>query len=260
MTFSPDHRLPPPYGRDEHIDRSQETYQPSPHASRVTPPSGKVAPDGKRSYPQPARSSKLLVWGGIGVAAAAVTAGSILGVRAIVDAVSGNDEDDAVEAARRRAKARRRHGQPRPMPRNAFSGPRDGGVRDGGQRVARDDGERTAARDEARREERERIERERRRARATAQRPGFSTQVEDVARTIRNTLGTVTAAIEGFRSVSGQAGSIMNEFRGAADTVRTMFDSDQARAATPPRKPRQPAQDMVDLRDQEPRQQRTHRL
>lgn len=255
MTFSPDHRLPPPYGRDEQIDRSQETYQPSPHASRVTPPSGKVAPDGKRAYPQPALSSKLLVWGGIGVAAAAVTAGTILGVRAVVDAVSGSDKDDAVEAARRRAKARRRHGQPRPMPRNAFSGPRDGALR-----VARDDGERTAARDEARREERERIERDRRRARAAAQRPGFSAQVEDVARTIRNTLGTVTAAIEGFRSVSGQAGSIMNEFRGAADTVRTMFDSDQARPANPPRKPRQPAQGMVDLRDQEPRQQRTHRL
>ncbi|AXC49103.1 hypothetical protein DRW48_04860 [Paracoccus suum] len=262
MTFTPDDtRNPPHYRHGEGIDRSQETYEPSPHPSRRTPPSGKVTPNGKRAYPRPSQSAKLLIWGGMGVAAAALTAGTILGVRAVVDAIAGDEHDDEIEAARRRARARGRFGRgPRPMPRNSFTGPRDSGSHDFSPRTARDDGEHTAARDAARREERAWIEQQRRRARA-AHRPSvagdFSNQIEDVTRTIRNALGTVTAAIEGFRSVSGQAGSILNEFRGAADTVRTMFDNN---AAHPARPRAREADEMVDLRDRDPSQSRTHRL
>lgn len=92
------------------IDRSQESYEPSPYESRAIPPSGDVSPDGTRAYPAPSLTAKVVTYGGAAVAAAALTAGGVLAVRKIADMVSGNDHlhrraDDAAERARARVYA-----------------------------------------------------------------------------------------------------------------------------------------------------------
>ena len=66
--------IPQGGGLGRPVDRRQETYQPSGHASRPIPPHGDVSPDGRRVWPQPSMTSRVLVYGGMGIAAAAATA------------------------------------------------------------------------------------------------------------------------------------------------------------------------------------------
>lgn len=255
MTFNPaDDPASPlnPATRDtrlsgDRIDRSQETYEPSPHASRRIPPSGDVSHDGKRIYPQPGLSSRILVWGGIVAAAAAATAGGILAVRTVVDGIAGSDEDDAVEAARQRARARARNGKAPKLPRNTHAGPKRRGPRP--ERNAEthlaprfaemDEGEREAVRSrdrDLREADRRRIEQQRQAARTRGTRPrpatagklgfldGLNTSIADVTRSIEAVVGAVTVAVEGFKGVAGQAGGIVKDFHDAADNVKSMLD------------------------------------
>lgn len=222
----------------DRIDRSQETYEPSPHASRYIPPSGDVSEDGKRIYPQPSLSSRILVWGGIVAASAAATAGAVLAVRTVVDGVAGTDEDDAVEEARNRARARARKGRPPKLPRNSYAGRKRPSLAPRFAALSEDEREAIRERDRERAEaDQSEIERQRRRARS-GNRPrrrapaprkvgllaGANQSIADVTETVGAAVATIAAAVEGFRSVAGQAGSIMTEFREAADTVKTMFD------------------------------------
>ncbi|MRX49084.1 hypothetical protein GI374_01250 [Paracoccus sp. S-4012] len=227
------------------IDRRQETYRPSPYPPRGVPPSGDVSPDGTRPWPRTSLTSKVLVYGGIGIAAAAATAGAVLAVRAVVDAISGDDDDeDRVEEARERARRRQRSR----MPRNAYA-PRGRTPRYavGGFNEPEED--------------QERFERARSapRRRPPPQRPMGAGLLDDVNHTVadmtdgvRNLLDTVNAAVKGFQSVAGQAGGIMDEFHNAADTVRSMLDTaapDRQRRPRPATA-RPSRRDVVDLRDE----------
>lgn len=245
------------------VDRSDETYEPSPFEARRTVPSGRVSPDGKRAWPRPSLTSKILVYGGMGIVAAAATAGAVLGVRAIVHGIAGSDEDDAVEAARQRARARRsapRGSQfgPRPSPASRFAG------------SAPADDDRRAERERAERARTERMRREAARRHAASSLLGSDSVIDGVSETVasvtggvRDVLATVTAAIEGFRAVAAQASGVMGDFNRAADEVKSMLEpvvgkrptgSDRRRAAGQP--------EVVDLRDHETAAQdaRAHRL
>lgn len=244
------------------VDRSNETYEPSPHAPRRTIPSGEVSLDGKRAWPKPSLTSRILVYGGMGVVAAAVTAGAVMAVRAVVDSVTGDDEDDAVEAARQRARARR-SGGPRPPqlgPRRSQAMGFAGGGGGGDRRADQD------------RAERMRREAARRRS-ASSQDSGslvdaVNDTVDSVTGGVRDVLATVTAAIEGFRSVAAQAGDVMADFNRTADQVKAMIEPATPKGRTDKRRAepgsyaRPAKKDVVDLREDESDAQdtRSHRL
>lgn len=60
-------------------DHPPHGFRPSgPDESRRIPPHGPVSPDGRHAWPQPSRASRLIVYGGVALAAAGLTAGAVL--------------------------------------------------------------------------------------------------------------------------------------------------------------------------------------
>ncbi|MFI0395443.1 hypothetical protein [Paracoccus jiaweipingae] len=180
--------------------RASAPYRPSHLDPRRVIPSGDLAPDG-RPYPAPSLTARILVWGGIGVAAAAATAGTILAARKIADAVSGGDDDrrrdDAsLDAAHQRLSARSL------------------------ARIEAEERARAAARAGARRR--------------VAQ-PSFLREVRDTTQGLSGGLlgliGSLNAAVTGFRAVAQQASGIIREFSDSADSVRHILDRQDQRAA-----------------------------
>lgn len=222
------------------VDRSQETYTPSSRRPRRVPPSGDVSYDGSRPWPRPALSSKLLVWGGIGVAAAAASAGAVLGVRAILG--RGDDEEEAaLEEARERARRRssgtssstgtstRRSGllrrssaRPRrPASAQPVPPPRPAGIAD----------------EPVRSERRPRPGPARARSGrgATGMLDNVNQTIQEMSSGVRTLLDTVNAAMSGFRSVAQQASGVVGEFREAADSIRSaMHSGPDGHRAEPP--------------------------
>ena len=64
---------------------------PGPVESRRIPPHGDVSPDGSHPWPRPSRGAKWLVWGGTGLVAATLTAGTVIAARHLIDLVSDDD-------------------------------------------------------------------------------------------------------------------------------------------------------------------------
>ncbi|WP_299359232.1 hypothetical protein [uncultured Paracoccus sp.] len=241
------------------IDRSQEVYEPSPYAPRRSLPHGNVSLDGDRAYPTPSLTSKVLVWGGAAVAAAAVTAGSVLAVRKVADLVTGNDEldrgaDRAADKAREQyyeSSRRRPHGSLAPR----FAG------------MSEDERERM--RERQRRREAE-MEQHTRGIRAQAGRPSrrprppqmsLIDEIEHTAQRLSNgaesVVGSLSAAMAGFRQVAQQAQGVMQEFHSTADQIRSMVSTDASgdgdrqgrRSADAGSFRRTRRNDVVDLRD-----------
>lgn len=195
------------------VDRSQETYRAAPYESRRVPPSGKVSPDGRSAYPAPSTGAKIVTLGGAAIAAAALTAGGVLAVRKIADMVSGNDRldrraDDAAERARERVYDDAR-GQPRAKPRAS------------GHDHAAPASSRTDRAPAPRR----------------APPPRRQNFVEDVEQTaqrlnggILGVIGSIGAAITGFRTVAAQAEGVVREFHATADSIRHFLDENAERA------------------------------
>lgn len=161
-------------------------------------PSGKVSPDGKQAWPEPTLTSKVLVLGGAGIAAAALTAAAILATRKVAGMIAGGDEHPVARPRRPQPAASRpqgmmsRPGDDRPpMPRRPSAGPRPNMAQ------------------------------------------GLVQQADDITRSLTSVLNTVTGAVAGFRGVAAQASTIIREFGDAADTVRGFLEdrSGQARAA-----------------------------
>ncbi len=61
----------------------------SPYPSQRIPPHGDVSPDGTRAWPRPSLAAKIVVWGGVGLAAAAAVAGTGL----LVQKIGGSPEN-----------------------------------------------------------------------------------------------------------------------------------------------------------------------
>lgn len=234
--------VPPSVPFGEPIDRSQETYRPSPYPSQKPLPHGRVSPDGRRAWPEPSLTSRVLVWGGAAIAAAALTAGGILAVRKVADMVTGNDEidrdaDRAAEQARERVwKAARGEHDPEPPrdhPRRRAEQPRE--------RMRAPSSDRPTGP---------------RGPRRSSQPSSFLGEIEQTAQRmthgIQGVASALSSAVAGFRSVAGQAESVVREFTATADQIRSLLGS----AGTPPakakprddfRRPRKSA--VVDLRD-----------
>lgn len=209
-----------------------------PQSSRRIPPSGDVSPDGKRSYPRPSRTAKWAVWGGTGIAAAALTAGAVLAVRHVVDLLSDDDRHGGRHDGGPR---RHRHGpghgprgrhdeQDRYRPR--MQPPTDTEKRSTARRfVGEDPAERQFVRpdhDEP--------------ARRPAPRRSLMTEIEDNAQSLTGTLDgvmrSVSSALTGFQSVARQARGVMHEFGDVAELARGIFQGDgraPARRSAPPR-------------------------
>lgn len=206
--------------------------------SRRIPPHGDVSPRGDRVWPRPSMTAKVLVYGGTALGVAAATAAGVLAVRKVADLVSGNDALDrkaeraaeqAAEQARAQVYAAAR------APRFAIPA------------APAPDREEMRARARAKMREdaiaRRRLREKTRmpppsggaRAARAAQPPrrrGLLDEIESNARrmtrTIDDVVGSVGAAVAGFCRVAGQADSVMREFGGAADQLRSFFGGGHA--------------------------------
>lgn len=259
--------IPQSGGLGRPVDRRQERYQPSGRAARRVPPHGDVSPDGSRVWPQPSMTSRVLVYGGAAVAAAAATAGAVLAVRKVADLVTGDDDlhrhaDDEAERARARVydEGRNRPTSGRRTPPHMVAmreREREAMRARARARMREDEAERGRIRSDARHTRDE--SRKSRRPRPGIQPMSFLDDVEHTAQRLTRTVNEVVtglgAAVAAFRSVAAQAQGVMRDFHGAADQVRSFLDTNQGADAkpTPRRDPyrRPPRRDVVDLRDPE---------
>lgn len=267
--------IPERGGLGRPVDRRQETYQPSGHASRPIPPHGDVSRKGDRIWPQPSMTSRVLVYGGAAIAAAAATAGTVLAVRKVADLVTGNDDldrdaDRAAEKARVRVydEARGRYAAPRMA---AMSEREREDMRARARaRMRQDDAERDRLRTDAQAGRHggsrpPRPQKGERRRPSQPRRPfqpmGFLDDVEHTAqrltRTVNEVVSGLGAAVAAFRSVASQAQDVMHEFGDTANQVRSFLGTvgggagQETGRSTPRRDPyRRPSRsDVVDLRD-----------
>ncbi|MDO5646574.1 hypothetical protein [Paracoccus sp. (in: a-proteobacteria)] len=174
----PDHKIAAPYA-----------YRRMP--SSKVPPSGAVTRDGRHAKPEPALTTKLLLWGGVGAGVLGATMGALMIARRVADAVDGD---------------------PRP-PHSARAAQGHHGV----QRLAPNP---------VHQDERARDEMRRRVATPRPRRGNMAQDLTDTATDLTNGLtGMVTAitgAFHAFRSVSQQANGIVSEFAAAADELRSI--------------------------------------
>lgn len=257
------------------VDRRPEHYQPSPYNPRRIIPSGDVNTYGTRSTAEPSTAAKVVVWGGAGLITAAATAAAILTVRKVADLVTGNDDidRDAEHAARKarervwdnardgKTKPRRKSDRPHAPAFADMSERERGDVRHRADlRLEQDDAERARQREQARRT--------RRPAKPAPRHKSFLHEIEDNATRlttgVNGVVGSLSAAMAGFRLVASQAEGILKEFHTTADSIRSFLDNsasrDRQRRAGTAERPRK--SDMVDLRDDptDPDPERTHKL
>lgn len=187
---------PPPSGH--HPARGPRDY-------RRVPPHGDVSPDGRHAYPRPSPLAKWIVWGGTGLAAAAVTAGTVIAARKVADMISGHDEP---RRDRDRDRDDRRDPDQAPAPRLHLSAPP------------------------------EPTERDEPTPRNSQRRLGLMEEIEantaTLSNSVDNVMHSVTAALLGFRGVAGQANDILREFGDAADMLRAILGR-QADHSAPPK-------------------------
>ena len=89
----------------------QAGFRPTgPDESRRVPPHGPVSPDGSRAWPQPSQTSRLIVYGGVALAVAGLTAGTVLLGRKL----AGSDAPAPADPAPPRAAAMPEPVQPPP--------------------------------------------------------------------------------------------------------------------------------------------------
>lgn len=280
--------IPQARGLGKPVDRSQERYRPSPHYARQVPPhvdAGATSGSG----PEHSLTSRVLVYGGAAVGAAALTAAAIMGVRKVVDLVTGDDEIER-EAERAADRARERVRK---------SGSRGGAVPRFAEMTER---EREAMRARARaRAAGEDDLRARLRAEALENRgpqsvrpdhaggprPGHARPpqgrppqrragasslgllgdiehtAQSLTRNLNGVVGAVGAAMTAFRSVAEQAEGIVRQFHDTAEGIRGFLGNPKRGAAPRGDSYRRPSRrDVVDLRDDQDAgdEARAHRL
>lgn len=174
------------------VPKGHRTASPYPHrpmrSSRIIP-SAPMSPDGRSAYPTPALSSKIIVWGGVALGVAGLTAGTLLALRKLsggdtggLRARPGQQNQASREAVRPTAESLSQRA-PRATPHAARkpSAP--------SQRNIAHDLTRTAT---------------------------------DLSASLNGVAQSVLGAVGSFRKVAMQAGDIMAEFSHAAEQVRAM--------------------------------------
>lgn len=184
-----------------------------PQDYRRIPPSGDVSPDGKRAYPRPSRMAKWAVWGGTGIAAAALTAGAVLAVRQVAGLFSEDDHGPRRHRRRHGPDHDHDHDYARPRMQPPTEAEKQGTKR---RFAGTDPSERQFVRpdhDDQRR--------------SAGPRRSLVSEIEDNAQRLTGTLDTVmqsvSAALTGFQSVAQQARGVMYEFGEAAGMARDIF-------------------------------------
>ncbi|WCR12225.1 hypothetical protein JHW45_07855 [Paracoccus stylophorae] len=216
------------------VPKGHKTASPYPHrpmrSSRIIP-SAPMSPDGREAYPAPGLSAKIIVWGGVALGVAGLTAGGLMAARKL----AGSDDEDRT----------RRHDYRR----------RDTALAPQFAELDEDDQERLRRRVRARaRDEDRRAAKMRAGAagRRSASQGNIARELTDTANDLSGSLNNVAqslvAAFHGFRSVAAQANGIVSEFVATADQLRNLMDRgrpSEPDAASPPR---------------DGREHRTHRL
>lgn len=227
--------------------------------SRAVPPSGDVDAEGRRA-PAPSMTTKVLMIGGASVAAVALTAGTLLAGRKIIDAISGGKDEDQTP---------RHHGKGAHAP---FMPPMESRRGRAPRFAAMDDDERDEIR--ARAAARARAECRRvaeLRARAARNRRGdngnmignITDSADRFTGSIGGLMASLSSAVGGFRSVAGQAGGILSEFNNAAETVRSILGGGSEAATKRPFRGTDSAdsgRDRADAAQPDADDRRTHRL
>lgn len=212
------------------VPKGHKTASPYPHrpmrSSRVIP-SAPMSLDGRAAYPAPSLASRMIVWGGVAVGVAGLTAGAVLAARRI----AGTDKPSKAELMRQQRM------QPAVAPRFAeMDEVEQERMRQRVRARARDD-QKIAARQ---------------RAKAAQSRGNIAQDLTDTADNLSDSLDGVVSsligAFHGFRSVAGQASGIVGDFAAAADQISGLLRRDRPNDPRDAAAPRTSAQD------------RTHRL
>ncbi|WBU53293.1 hypothetical protein [Paracoccus sp. SCSIO 75233] len=188
------------------MSRFADVTSDTPHGPRPVP-EGHIDTDDtaprRRVPPQGAgqRAPRWVIWGGVGVAAAATTAFGILAARAVVDTISGNDDDGKARQPRRQAAryARTEAEERYPKRPHTYREDNDDDRRTEGTRPARP-----------------------RRRKPEPERSFLADFAESAGQLATNITGLVVAAnaaVNGFQQVSGKADGIIRDFLNAADNV-----------------------------------------
>lgn len=188
--------------------RTAAPYAHRPMRSSRIPPSGPVSPDGRRTWPAPSGTAKVIVWGGVALGLAGIAAGTAMAVQAL----SGDDRPND----RQKHDRSWRNDDPRAL------APRYAGL---------DEDEREAMRRRVRAQARRDAEAGAAvRARASRSRKSGGNFAQDLTRTanelstgLNSVAQSLVSAFDAFRKVASQAQGIVGEFTTAADEFRGML-------------------------------------
>nr|WP_111297779.1 hypothetical protein [Paracoccus saliphilus] len=204
--------------------------------SSKIPPSGRVSPDGQQAWPTPTLTAKAIVWGGVALGVAGLTAATAITARKLI----GTDKSDDVPLRR----------GPAPV------APRF---------TVLDEDEREAMRRRVRAQAREDSQTKAMlRAEASRNRPRRGNFAQDLTKTanelsegLNGVAQSLTTAFAAFRGVSQQANGIVDDFVTAADKLRAVIGNMAPAEPAAPRKTAEPApEDAGPAKDRI----RTHRL
>ncbi|MBA4492087.1 hypothetical protein [Paracoccus sp. S1E-3] len=208
-------------------------------------------PPEAQAAPRTRGHSKLVLWGGIGLAAGV----SLLAARTLAEALAGDAEDRPRPKGGRRGSLAPRFADMDEDDRRALRARARAEVLDFEERAA---DLREAALRERREKERAARARHRKRARRSMMSDIGSSAVK-LATGITTLIAAANAAMDGLQQVSGRTGGIMQDLSDTADKLRGFFDGGRPAPATPPAPPAQQA--TADAAPApEPGRDRTHRL
>lgn len=216
------------------MSRFADVTSDTPHGPRPVPQGHIDADEVQARRPhRPRRSgtSRLLTWGGVGLA----TVAAVMATRAVVDALTAEPED---RPQRRRARPAS-SGRESLAPRFADMDEQDRrAVRSRARAEFGDYDDRGADIREAalrERREQERALRRRHRKQSSSNFMGdFSHSAVKLATNITTLIAAANAAVDGFQQVSGKTDGIMRDFTQAAERVRGFFDTGNAAPADTP--------------------------
>ncbi|WP_157115211.1 hypothetical protein [Paracoccus contaminans] len=278
--------IPQARGLGKPVDRSQERYRPSPHYARQVPPHVDAGGTGAAG-PEHSLTSRVLVYGGAAVGAAALTAAAIMGVRKIADLVTGDDEiereaERAADRARDRVRKSGSRGGAVPRFAEMTEREREAMRARARARAAGEDDLRARLRAEALENRRPQSARPDHAAGQARIRPargpapqrragagglGLLGDIEHTAqsltRNLNGVVGAVGSAMTAFRSVAEQAEGIVRQFHDTAEGIRGFLGNPNRGAASRAGSYRRPSRrDVVDLRDDQDagNEARAHRL
>lgn len=220
------------------MSRFADVTSDTPHGPRPVPEGHLDADQVQARRPRPRKSgtSRLLTWGGVGLA----TVAAVMATRAVVDALTADPEDRP-----QRRRARPISARPTSARRESLA-PRFSDMDEEDRRAVRararaefvDYDDRAADVREAALRERREQERALRRRHAKQTRSNFmgdfSHSAVKLATNITTLIAAANAAVDGFQQVSGKTDGIMRDFTQAADRLRGFFDTGNAAPAVTP--------------------------